>query len=352
MKSILIFITLIFNVSSIYAQSFTGANQNQDISGDWVFWKSTNYDHPHLKVKESQELRIVISGGKIMDSTGCQIPIQKVTGFAFSPFSLMFKSDATEKSITNFFKAQFDVSIDFKGEHWGYEPNLGNKNPCNDFTSSEFFVFPSQLIFAYGNSFFSYKKPAMNNAAINTYGRKITLLPFEFKKYNDWCFGSNKRNRYGEYIQTPSSNCTVFYHPFNLGKSDADPLGSLLGSYNYIFNLGMEYAHPLDYDNPVKHGLHPIVLFFTPFKNVLIALVDDRETHNEQHRGANYREDLLAPTFVTILNNKIIQTLAVDGQFSIDRNHQITVIDSDWFNHRTKDRIYKIQEDGTFKRIQ
>ncbi|MFZ6850212.1 hypothetical protein, partial [Undibacterium sp. RuRC25W] len=72
------------------------------------------------------------------------------------------------------------------------------------------------------------------------------------------------------------------------------------------------------------------------------------ETHNEQHRGANYREDLLAPTFVTILNNKIIQTLAMDGQFSIDQNHQIRIVDRRF----GKDKFFQIQEDGTIKRVQ
>ena len=352
MKLLLILIALIFKTTLVYAQSFTSADQNQDISGDWVFQKVVDYDEPNMKINEVQEPRFVISGNKIIDSHGCQMPIQKEIYTAFDPFQLMMKGGATDENIAAFFAKNFNEKMDLRKLPWGYSVSLKFKNQCNEFLSSPILVFPTQIIIDYGNAFFSYKKPAMNNAAINTYGRKITLLPFEFKKYNDWCFGSNKRNRYGEYIQTPSSNCTVFYHPFNLGKSDTDPLGSLLGSYNYIFNLGMEYAHPLDYNNPVKHGLHPIVLFFTPFKNVLVALIHDKETHNEQHRGANYREDLLAPTFVTILNNKIIQTLAVDDEFSIDQNHQITVIDSGWFNDRTKDKIYKIQENGTIKRVQ
>src|SRR5450830_779359 len=316
MKLLLILIAFIFNANVAHAQSFTSADQSQDISGDWVFQKVVDYDDPNMKINKLQEPRFVISGNKIIDSHGCQMPIQKEIYPHFDPFQLMMKGDATKESITSFFAENFNEKMDLRKSPWGYRVNTNLKKSCNEFLSARILVFPTQIIIDYGDAFFSYKKPAMNNAAINTYGRKITLLPFK------------------------------------LGKADTDPLGSLLGSYNYIFNLGMEYAHPLDYDNPVKHGLHPIVLFFTPFKNVLIALVDDRETHNEQHRGANYREDLLAPTFVTILNNKIIQTLAVDGQFSIDRNHQITVIDSDWFNHRTKDRIYKIQEDGTFKRIQ
>ena len=352
MKLLLILIALIFKTTLVYAQSFTSADQNQDISGDWVFQKVVDYDEPNMKINVVQEPRFVISGNKIIDSHGCQMPIQKEIYPHFDPFQLMMKGGATDENIAAFFAKNFNEKMDLRKLPWGYSVSIKFKNQCNEFLSSPILVFPTQIIIDYGNAFFSYKKPAMNNAAINTYGRKITLLPFDYKKYDDWCYTIPQKNSYGKGTQIPSNNCTAFYHTYSLGKTDTDPLGVLLGSYNYITNLGTEYFRPLDYDNPVKHGLRPVVLFFTPFKNVLIALVDDREVNNEQHRGANYREDLLAPTFVTILNNKIIQTLTVKGQFSIDQNHQITVIDSGWFNDRTKDKIYKIQENGTIKRVQ
>ncbi|MFZ6850180.1 hypothetical protein [Undibacterium sp. RuRC25W] len=352
MKLLLLLIAFIFNTNVAHAQSFTSADQNQDISGDWVFQKVVDYDDPNMKLNEVQEPRFVISGNKIIDSLGCQMPIQKEIYPHFDPFQLMMKGDATKESITSFFAKNFNEKMDLKKSPWGYRVNTNLKKSCNEFLSAKILVFSTQIIIDYGNAFFSYKKPAMNNAAINTYGRKITLLPFDYKKYDDWCYKIRQKNGDVRGTQIPSNNCTAFYHTYSLGKSDTDPLGSLLGSYNYIFNLGTEFPLPLDYDNPVKHGLRPVVLFFTPLKNVLVALVDDRETHNEQHRGANYREALLVPMFVTILNNKVIQTLAVKGQFSIDRNHQITVIDRGWFNDRTKDRIYKIQENGTIKQIQ
>ena len=348
MKLLLILIALIFKTTLVYAQSFSSADQNQDISGDWVFQKVVDYDGPNMKINMVQEPRFVISGNKIIDSHGCQMPIQKEIYPHFDPFQLMMKGDATKESITSFFAKNFNEKMDLKKSPWGYRVNTNLKNSCNEFLSARILVFPTQIIIDYGDAFFSYKKPAMNNAAINTYGRKITLLPFDYKKYDDWCYKIRQKNGDVRGTQIPSNNCTAFYHTYSLGKSDTDPLGSLLGSYNYIFNLGMEYPHPPDYDNPVKHGLRPVVLFFTPFKNVLIALIDDRETHNEQHRGANYREKLLAPTFVTILNNKVIQTLAVDDEFSIDQNHQIRIVDSRF----GKDKFFQIQENGTIKRVQ
>jgi len=347
MKLLLLLIAFIFNTNVAHAQSFTSADQNQDISGDWVFQKVVDYDDPNMKLNELQEPRLVISGNKIIDSLGCQMPIQKEIYPHFDPFQLMMKGDATKESITSFFAKNFNEKMDLKKSPWGYRVNTNLKKSCNEFLSAKILVFPTQIIIDYGNAFFSYKKPAMNNAAINTYGRKITLLPFDYKKYDDWCYTIPQKNSYGKGTQIPSNNCTAFYHTYILGKTDTDPLGVILGSYNYITNLGTEYFRPLDYDNPVKHGLRPVVLFLTPFKNVLIALVDDREVNNEQHRGANYRQELLAPTFVTILNNKIIQTLTVKGQFSIDQNHQIRIVDSRF----GKDKFFQIQEDGTIKRI-
>ncbi|MFZ6850144.1 hypothetical protein [Undibacterium sp. RuRC25W] len=348
MKLLLLLIAFIFNTNVAHAQSFTSADQNQDISGDWVFQKVVDYDGPNMKINVVQEPRFVISGNKIIDSHGCQMPIQKEIYPAFDPFQLMMKGGATDENIAAFFAKNFNEKMDLRKLPWGYSVSIKFKNQCNEFLSSPILVFPTQIIIDYGNAFFSYKKPAMNNAAINTYGRKITLLPFDYKKYDDWCYTIPQKNSYGKGTQIPSNNCTAFYHTYSLGKTDTDPLGVLLGSYNYITNLGTEYFRPLDYDNPVKHGLRPVVLFLTPFKNVLIALVDDREVNNEQHRGANYREDLLAPTFVTILNNKIIQTLTVKGQFSIDQNHQIRIVDSRF----GKDKFFQIQEDGTIKRVQ
>src|SRR5450830_116152 len=348
MKLLLLLIAFIFNTNVAHAQSFTSADQNQDISGDWVFQKVVDYDDPNMKLNELQEPRLVISGNKIIDSLGCQMLIQKEIYPHIDPFQLMMKEDATKESITSFFAKNFNEKMDLKKSPWGYRVNTNLKKSCNEFLSAKILVFSTQIIIDYGNAFFSYKKPAMNNAAINTYGRKITLLPFDYKKYDDWCYTIPQKNSYGKGTQIPSNNCTAFYHTYILGKTDTDPLGSLLGSYNYIFNLGTEFPLPLDYDNPVKHGLRPVVLFFTPLKNVLVALVDDRETHNEQHRGANYREALLVPMFVTILNNKVIQTLAMDGQFSIDQNHQIRIVDTRF----GKDKFFQIQEDGTIKRVQ
>ena len=57
MKLLLILIALIFKTTLVYAQSFTSADQNQDISGDWVFQKVVDYDEPNMKINVIQELK-------------------------------------------------------------------------------------------------------------------------------------------------------------------------------------------------------------------------------------------------------------------------------------------------------
>ena len=133
MKLLLILIALIFKTTLVYAQSFTSADQNQDISGDWVFQKVVDYDGPNMKINVVQEPRFVISGNKIIDSHGCQMPIQKEIYPHFDPFQLMMKGDATKESITSFFAKNFNEKMDLKKSPWGYRVNTNLKNSCNEF---------------------------------------------------------------------------------------------------------------------------------------------------------------------------------------------------------------------------
>ena len=57
MKLLLLLIAFIFNTNVAHAQSFTSADQNQDISGDWVFQKVVDYDEPNMKINVIQELK-------------------------------------------------------------------------------------------------------------------------------------------------------------------------------------------------------------------------------------------------------------------------------------------------------
>ena len=133
MKLLLLLIAFIFNTNVAHAQSFTSADQNQDISGDWVFQKVVDYDEPNMKINVVQEPRFVISGNKIIDSHGCQMPIQKEIYPHFDPFQLMMKGDATKESITSFFAKNFNEKMDLKKSPWGYRVNTNLKNSCNEF---------------------------------------------------------------------------------------------------------------------------------------------------------------------------------------------------------------------------
>ena len=133
MKLLLLLIAFIFNTNVAHAQSFTSADQNQDISGDWVFQKVVDYDGPNMKINVVQEPRFVISGNKIIDSHGCQMPIQKEIYPHFDPFQLMMKGDATKESITSFFAKNFNEKMDLKKSPWGYRVNTNLKNSCNEF---------------------------------------------------------------------------------------------------------------------------------------------------------------------------------------------------------------------------
>ena len=98
----------------------------------------------------------------------------------------------------------------------------------------------------------------------------------------------------------PSEKCAPAYNYHVASRGSMDALSKLVGAHDY--QKGGAEAADDDYNNPVKHDLHPVFLVFPPMGDVTLVRVDDFEGHQEQR-------EQISGAFLAIKDGKVTDQL-------------------------------------------
>jgi hypothetical protein len=280
----------------------------QSIDGRWMFDKSVDYESLTPSPTPPSSLPLQITNALVMLPANCTVSLRQQSYYPGGPFQLLLKSGEDEPAIANFLSKQFNFLLASVKVY--YVADVGVT--CNNL-GGHFLVNDEKLIAIRGGSiFYSFKREksalgavGAKTALANMGGLKTSLLPFNLDNYNNTCLGSMPKRK-----GVPQANrkCSSVFAPYIVGPTSKVALLKMIGAHAYVKN-GARGASE-DYDNPVSHGLHPVVLVFPPLKGVLLVRVDDVE-------GGDVR-DVMSGAYLAIKDGKVMDQLNEGCSFNAD----------------------------------
>lgn len=280
----------------------------KSIDGDWIFDKSVDYENLSSSLTLSPSSTLKITNFQALLSASCSVGIRQQSYYAGGPFQSLLKSGENEPAISGFLSKQFNFRLANTKFYYVTEPGVA----CNKL-GSYFLVSDEKLIAIRGGSqFYAFKRvetvpavPSETATSANLGALKTSRLPFNLDVYNNTCLGTMpKRNG----VPQVNKKCSSAFVPYIVGRASKDALLKLIGAHAFV--KGGARGASDDYDNPVSHGLHPVVLVFPPLKGVVLVRVDDLE-------GGDVR-DVMSGVYLVIKDGKITDQLNEGCSFNVD----------------------------------
>jgi len=284
MKKLVSWVLMFLVASTVAAQS---------AEGTWVFDKSADYEGFSPALAAPITMRVDVAGAQASLSPNCTVGLRQQAYYPGGPFQLLLKSGQDEPAISAFLARQFAFRLSDTKVFYAAEAGV----PCNKL-GSHYLVSDDRMIAIRGGSlFYAFKrdKAATASAAPTSAdlgGLKASRLPFSVEAYNNTCL-ANTPKRKGVPQANPKCGPTLI--PYVVSRDSKEPLLKTVGSH--AFTKGGARGASDDYDNPVGHGLHPVVLVFPPLKGVVLVRVDDLE-------GGDAR-DTMSGAYLAIKDGKV-----------------------------------------------
>lgn len=284
MKKLVVWLLMFLGASTVWAQSVEGA---------WVFDKAVDYEGISASPAAPFTSKVDVVGAQASLSPTCSVGLRQQAYYPGGPFQLLLKSGQDESAIGAFLAKQFAFRLSDTKVYYAAEAGV----PCNKL-GSHYLVSNDRLIAIRGGSlFYAFKRDKAVSASavaasVDLGGLKASRLPFSVEAYSNTCLASTPKRK-----GVPQANpkCGPSVTPYVVSRDSKEPLLKAVGAH--AFTKGGARGASDDYDNPVGHGLHPVVLVFPPFKGVVLVRVDDLE-------GGDAR-DTMSGAYLAIKDGKV-----------------------------------------------
>jgi hypothetical protein len=280
----------------------------QTIDGVWVFDKAADYEVLTPPPTPPSSSALQITNAKAMLSANCVVGLRQQSYYPGGPFQALLKSGEDEPAIAKFLSKQFNFRLVGTKIYYAAEAGVA----CNKL-GSYFLVNNEKLIAIRGGVlFYAFKQDKTASGAAGATAAladlselKSSRLPFDLDAYNNTCLGTMLKRK-----GVPQANrkCNPAFVPYVAGLASKEALLKQIGAHAFV--KGGARGASEDYDNPVSHGLHPVVLVFPPFKGVMLVRVDDLE-------GGDVR-DVMSGVYLAIKDGKITDQLNEGCSFNAD----------------------------------
>ena len=269
----------------------------QLVEGTWVFDKAADYESLSATPSAPFTAKLEVVGTQASLSPNCSVGLRQQPYYPGGPFQLLLKSGQDELAIDAFLAKQFAFRLSDMKVYYAAEVGV----PCNKL-GSHYLVSEDRMIAIRGGSlFYAFKRDkgvsaGAVTASVDLGGLKVSRLPFSLEAYVNTCLASTPKRKG---VPQTNSKCGPAVTPYVVSRGSKETLLKTVGAH--AFTKGGARGASEDYDNPVGHGLHPVVLVFPPLKGVVLLRVDDLE-------GGDVR-DTMSGAYLAVKDGKVTSQL-------------------------------------------
>jgi len=305
--------------------AFSQAAFANDLSGNWKFEKELEYYGNTKYIKPPTNPTIQFVADKLVLSEQCIETFKKGPFFHDGVFQGLYKDGQNDEKINAYFKK--NLQLDLKNTKYFYTSKYSKCNQIGEYV----FLAGDKIVFVSGGdtiriySRVENTPPQTTDANTETYGRKLSQLPFNDSTFTNYCI--QKMPIVGDFYQS-TNKCGPVFYPYVVTHKSKDPLSQILANHYPTTDSAKLKGRK---SNPKE--LHLTYVVFPPLKNVLLLTVNDHD-RGEMDSGP--------PTYsISIKDGKVIDTI-----------HEVCNFSKDYVcTDGNKTETYRLLETGKFQKI-